>query len=327
MQLKVFISSLVLFGAVFGVLWLERPVAVFVTPTPSVTALGNWEVIVEETPEPRQPEPRQNEAFIMPAAQPAYVPSRGADIIDPVVDANAAVVYHLETEKVLFAKNESVRAPIASLTKVLTALVVHEQLEPGDFVTIASTSVLVDGIRQTLNEGEIITVSDLVSLMLVESSNDAAYALAEHAHVRGVDLLGEMNAKAVSLGMADSLFIDPAGLDDTAYSTVNDLIRLVRAAVKVPDLWNVMLSPSLTVTSVDGTFVHIASNTNQLLGTIEGIRWGKTGNTDGALGCMLLVVKTSQDSDTLVSIILGSRARFDDTKLLVDWAGEAYGWH
>jgi D-alanyl-D-alanine carboxypeptidase len=88
-----------------------------------------------------------------------------------------------------------------------------------------------------------------------------------------------------------------------------------------------MRSPELTVASVDGVFVHTASNTNQLLGSLEGIVWGKTGNTDGALGCMLLVVKMPQDSDTLVSIVLGSQARFDDTELLVNWARDAYTWH
>ena len=307
-------------GITAGALWFSMASEPVATPTPVVIQTPT-EIIVEATAEPHQ-----NEAFILPAVQPAYVPSREADVEDPTPDANAAGVIHLETERVLFAKNESVRAPIASLTKILTALIVHEHplLVMSDVVTVTSKSVFVDEIKQTLYEGEEMLVSDLVQLMLVESSNDAAYALAEYAELRGVDLVAEMNAEALALNMVDSQFTDPAGLDDEAYSTVNDLIRLVLAAVEIPDLWDVMRSPSLTVTSVDGAFVHVASNTNKLLESLDGVVWGKTGNTDGALGCMLLVVKMPQESDTLVSIVLGSQARFADTELLVGWAQEAY---
>jgi D-alanyl-D-alanine carboxypeptidase len=321
MSLRIIAPVIVMAGAAAGFVWLEHEPDMVVTPDP--TAIGTPTRLIVSTPEPT-PEPRQNEAFIAPVVQPAYVPSRDVQAIDPVIDANAAAVYHLETERVLFSKNEAVRAPIASLTKVLTALVVHEHLAMEDIVTVTSGSVRVDEIRQTLNIGEKILVSDLVDLMLVESSNDAAYALAHHAELLGIDLVGRMNETAAELGMVDSMFTDPAGLDDEAYSTVNDLIRLVRAAVQVPALWDVMATSRVTISSVDGVFVHVASNTNELLGGLEGIVWGKTGNTDGALGCMLLIVKTPEESDTLVSIVLGSRSRFVDTEVLIGWAREAY---
>lgn len=82
----------------------------------------------------------------------------------------------------------------------------------------------------------------------------------------------------------------------------------------------------VTVTSVDGEIIHESVNTNQLLSDTTGIIWGKTGNTDGALGCMIVVVEIPDRDDTLVSIILGSRARFTDTKLLLSWAQEAWRW-
>lgn len=318
--MKIIVPTLAIGGAVAGVFWLGQPAVPDPSPSPSAVPVPT-EAAVEHTAEPHQ-----NQAFIMPAAQPAYVPSRDVGAADPVPDANAAGVYHLETERVLFAKNESVRVPIASITKVLTALIVHEHLVMGDIVTVASTSVRVDEERQTLYEGEEILVADLVQLMLVESSNDAAYALAEHAQLRGIDIVEKMNERAAALLMADSHFTDPAGLDDEAYSTVNDLIRLVRAAIQVPELWEVMRTPTLAVASVDGAFEHLASNTNELLGSLEGIVWGKTGNTDGALGCMVLVVEMPPESGTLVSIVLGSQARFADTELLIGWARDAYAW-
>lgn len=270
--------------------------------------------------------PRQGQAFLLPVVQPAYAPVRDTAVPLPAPDANAALVYHLETETVLFAKNEAVRAPIASLTKVLTALTVNGLLAPDDIATVSSASVRVDRERQTLYAGERIRVRDLLQLMLVESSNDAAYALAAHARTRGIDLVAEMNGRARELGMADSVFTNPAGLDDTAFSTVRDLVKLMRAAVRVPQLWEVMRQPEVQVTSVDGSIVHRAVNTNELLGTLPGIRWGKTGNTDGALGCMLLVVQIPGKDDTLVSIVLGSRARFADSRTLIEWAQRAWRW-
>jgi D-alanyl-D-alanine carboxypeptidase len=313
MSIKLIIPVVLFASVVFVVIKFGEP-----EPVPSRSP-----VIVAETPIQHQAQ-----AFLLPAAQPAYVPSREVVAQDPAPDANAALVYHLETERVLFSKNETVRAPIASLTKVLTALVADRLLDPEEIVTVASKSVRVDQVRQTLQEGERIRVDDLIHLMLVESSNDAAYALSEHARTIGIDLVGAMNANASMFGMHQSYFTDPAGLDDEAYSTAQDLIRLVRAAVQQPHLWEIMLQPELTVqaSGSEGPILHTVTNTNQLLADMEGIVWGKTGNTDGALGCMLLVVKIPEKDDTLVSIVLGSRSRFADTRLLVDWAKQAWQW-
>jgi D-alanyl-D-alanine carboxypeptidase len=105
------------------------------------------------------------------------------------------------------------------------------------------------------------------------------------------------------------------------------MVRLVRAALRqAPDLWPVMASASLTVASSDGRIVHELKTTNELLGTIPGIVGGKTGNTDGALGCLLLVVQSAGGRDTLITVVLGSRQRFADTRLLLQWASAAYGF-
>jgi D-alanyl-D-alanine carboxypeptidase len=186
--------------------------------------------------------------------------------------------------------------------------------------------VRVDGIKQTLYVGERLLVRDLVSMMLVESSNDAAYALAAYANERGTDFVAEMNRKAFAIGMQDCRFNDPAGLDDTAFCTARDVVRLVRTALRqAPQLWPVMVHKELTVTSADGKLSHQIKSTNELLGQVPNIIGGKTGNTDGALGCMLLVVKLPGKDDTLISVVLGSRTRFTDTKTIISWA--ASGWH
>lgn len=287
-----------------------------------------------EVPEPvpspvlgeAKPVERQSQAFMLPAVKPAHGPLRNTAIQEPFVDANSVLVYYPGTDTTLFAKNESIRAPIASLTKVLTVMVTSTLMDPAEIVTISSASIRVDGEKQTLYIDEQLTVKDLVTMMLVESSNDAAYALAAHGHDLGIDLVAEMNQRARELGMLDSYFTDPAGLDDEAYSTVRDLVRLVRAAQKKPELWSVMREQLVTVTSVDGEIVHESVNTNQLLVDTPGVVWGKTGNTDGALGCMMVVVEIPGRDDTLISVILGSRARFTDTKNLLSWAHEAWRW-
>lgn len=265
-------------------------------------------------------------AYVVPFTNPAYASVRNTTVRDPLPDATAAIVYQLDTETVLWSRNAVLRIPVASLTKVLSALVTRDLWPMDELITVSSASVRVDGMKQTLSAGEQLEVRDLLTMMLVESSNDAAAALADHARNEGLDFVSEMNRKAWVLGMRDCAFRDAAGLDDTAYCTAADMVTLVRAALRqAPDLWPVMASASATVTSKDG-IVHTVTTTNELLDEIPGIIGGKTGNTDGALGCFLLVVQSADGRDTLITIVLGSRQRFSDTRLLVEWASAAFGF-
>ena len=169
-------------------------------------------------------------------------------------------------------------------------------------------------------------VGNLMRMMLIESSNDAAYAISAHAKAQGIDFMGEMNRKAKEVGMNESLFLDPAGLNDNAYSTAQDLVKLVVYALQYDEIWTSLQVKELTLTSEDGAIIHTVENTNQLLGTIQNISGGKTGYTDLALGCMILIVDIPGHRDKIVSIILGSEDRFGDTRKLVDWIIDAYRW-
>jgi D-alanyl-D-alanine carboxypeptidase (penicillin-binding protein 5/6) len=268
------------------------------------------------------------QAYMLPVANSSYLSVRDRAVSDPVLDANAAVVYDTETGQYLYEKNIDTKVPIASLTKLLSALVVQDHFTNEEIVTVASSSIRVDGQKQTLYDGERIRVRDLVSMMLVESSNDAAYALAAYARSLGIDFVFEMNKKAKSIGMEECMFTDPAGLDDNAYCTARNLVVLVRSALRqAPALWPIMAQQQLTVTSADGRLTHQLKTTNDLLGQMPGIIGGKTGNTDGALGCLILVVNIPGKDDTLINIVLGSRSRFGDAKALVEWTGNAYHFH
>lgn len=266
------------------------------------------------------------QVYVLPVSEPSYLPILDTNLSKPTIAATAALVYDARSSRLLYAKNTSTQLPIASLTKILTAATVLDLLNLDDVATIEKTAIRVDGEKQDLYAGEKITVRNLVSFMLVPSSNDAAYALADYAKAQGIDLVAEMNKKAVALGMNDSKFLDPAGLNDEAYSTAYDMSVLVGKVISRKEIWSALTQSEITVTSVDGAITHHAKNTNQLLSTVPNITGGKTGYTEKALGCMILLVDVPGREDTLVSIVLGSNDRFGDTKKLIDWTLNAYRW-
>jgi len=267
-----------------------------------------------------------SQAYIFPIAGPSYLPTLNTNIERPQLTAKSAVVYDVRSSKVLYSKNSEQRLPIASLTKLLTAIVVLENLNPDDIVEVSKESIMVDGEKQTLYLDEKIKVKDLVKMMVIESSNDAAYALKTHASSLGFDLVGLMNRKAVELGMNNSIFHDPAGLNDDALSTSEDLIKLVRYSFKLNELWSFLGEKTAEVYSVDSRIKHRINSTNKLLGVIPDIVGGKTGYTEQALGNMLLVVRIPGKNDMLISVVLGSTERFTDTEKLINWVKRAYSW-
>lgn len=264
------------------------------------------------------------QAYVEQVQVPRYSYVRDTNVPDPRLDARAVLLLDAQTGQVLYQHQAQMPLPIASITKLMSALVTRELWDMGEIVTVSSSAVRVDGVKRTLNAGERITVGNLLSLMLVESSNDAAVALAHYAQEQGIDFVARMNTMASRLGMRACEFGDPAGLDDSARCTASDVGRLMLVLWKEhPDLLTITRSQRLAVPTLDGT-VHTASTTNQLLATMSSILGGKTGNTDGALGCLALLVESQENHGTLMSVVLGSRARFTDTTSLLNWATTAY---
>ncbi len=266
------------------------------------------------------------QAYVLPVSEPSYFPIFDSSKEKPVIDAKAGLVYDTRSGRFLFAKNPRIKLPIASLTKILSSIVVLENLDTKETVLIPKEVLKVDEEKQSLYLGEEITVQNLLKLMLIESSNDAAYALAWYANSKGINFVDKMNEKARLLNMSDSNFLDPAGLNDDAYSTSEDLVKLIRYSLKYDLIWEILTEKSIVVKSTDGKIEHNIENTDQLLGVIPDIFGGKTGNTDKALGCMILVVDIPDKNDKIISVVLGSKLRFDDTKKLIDWVKSAYRW-
>lgn len=266
------------------------------------------------------------QAYVLPISEPSYFPIFDSPKEKPVIDAKAGLVYDTRSGRFLFAKNPRIKLPVASLTKILSSIVVLENLNMKETVVIPQEVLKVDEEKQSLYLGEEITVQSLLKLMLIESSNDAAYALAHHANNNGINFVDKMNEKAQFLSMNDSHFLDPAGLSDDAYSTAEDLLKMVKYSLKYELIWNILTEKSVVVKSTDGKIEHRVENTDQLLGVIPDIFGGKTGHTDKALGCMILVVEIPDKNDKLISVVLGSQDRFGDTKKLVDWVKGSYRW-
>lgn len=282
----------------------------------------------DEAPVSRAQEPLVDaaQAYILPISGPSYFPILDSNVPRPKIDARSALIYDARSARLLYNENSQAKVPIASLTKILTAVVVLENFDQSDVFTVPAETVKVDGVKQDLYAGENLTVDQLLKIMLVGSSNDAAVALAAYAQSKQIDLVVKMNEKAHALGMADSQFLDPAGLMDQAHSNPQDLLKLVRYGLKYESIWNTLVEKEIEIPSVDGKFVHRVKNTDQLLGVIPNIVGGKTGFTDGALGCLILIVNLPEQHDTIISIVLGSHDRFGDTQKMIDWIKQAYRW-
>jgi len=256
------------------------------------------------------------------------IPIRNWTIQEPEILAESAIVVNYgQRQAVLFEKNSDVVLPIASLSKLMTAIVVLENFSLEEIIEISKESVLTMGDKGSLIRGEELTVKDLLYIMLIESSNDAAMALANDAFDYD-SFLELMNLKAQELDMNSTSFLDPIGLNSKNKSTVLDLAELADYSLRFPVLWEILKTPQTTVYSVDNAFVHELINTNTLLDKFSFLLGGKTGYTGDANGCMLTVsnIKGSLGDNYLIIIVLGSDQREVDMENLLVWAKEAHIW-
>ncbi|MEK7579971.1 MAG: serine hydrolase [Patescibacteria group bacterium] len=269
--------------------------------------------------------------FLLPAAETNYFPIRDWGIPAPVLSARSVVLYDFSSDKILFSSNADSRLPIASLTKLMTAVVVTENINQSDVITITKSVIAKseeEGGGRDLYENEKMKASELLKFMLIRSSNVAAYGFSEYAGKNyGLNLVDEMNQKARELGMDSTFFTEAAGLDDqNSFSTSQDLVKLVKYSLKYPELYEILKTQKAEIYSIDGRFRHQIFNTNELLGKIFNIIGGKTGFTELAGGSIVLVTRSPDLSSRLIAVVLGSNDRFAEAETLINWAGKAYLW-
>ena len=231
--------------------------------------------------------------------------------------------------KILFQKNTEEKLPIASLAKLMTAKVVFDNYDLKKHITVSKEAVMQEENFGDLKTGGKYDVEYLLYALLIESSNDAAYALAADYEGMSYDkFVGMMNQKSQELGLSGTYFFNPTGLDsedtmpktETNYSTAKDLAVLAESLLDVPLVWDILSTPKYSQYGVE------LDNTNVLLDDLPGIIGGKTGYTGEAGKCMLLVLRSPKNRGLIVSVILGANDKFSEMKKLTNWLETVYKW-
>ena len=248
----------------------------------------------------------------------------------PAISAPSAVLADLDSGQVLFARDADTERPIASLTKIMTALLVLERSAPADIVTVEPDAVIAESDRPGisalgLQTGERISVEDLFYALLLQSANDAAVALANHVSGSEARFVKRMNARAASLGMRRTSFRSPNGLDDRGYSTARDLATLTRAAMATKGFAPVVATEFHTIPAPGGGERHI-QNRDVLLWLYPGATGVKTGYTSKAGFCV--VATAEREGRRLVAVVLGAPGdAFSDAAALMDYGFSAFTQH
>jgi D-alanyl-D-alanine carboxypeptidase len=247
----------------------------------------------------------------------------GAEVAPPRVKAGSVLLADEQTGQVLFAKNAEQQRAMASTTKVMTALLALEHLDQRRTVVIGTEPTTVGEESLELRKGERFTVHQLLVSLLVKSANDAAVALADAVDGTQAAFVRRMNDRAADLGLRDTHYVTPYGLDRPGHHTsARDLGRLWEVAMRRADFRALvsMRSGQLPGPPRLRKFV----NTNQLLGSYPWVVGGKTGFTDDAGRC--LVASASRGGRRLVAVALGSTNAFPDVRALFDYGFTAFDW-
>jgi D-alanyl-D-alanine carboxypeptidase (penicillin-binding protein 5/6) len=257
--------------------------------------------------------------------------------------AHASVVMDTESGVVLQEKNAHERRQIASLTKLMTAMLVAERIENMDEpVTIDAEMIATEGTRvgcprtgfcngMRLREGERLTVRDLLKAALMNSANDAALALAKHISGSSETFVELMNARARTLGLQNTHFCTPSGLEldgreSECYSSAFDVARIASQALKHDILWELARTPSATIVSVDGKYSHDIFNTDVLLGEYPDLIGAKTGFTPLAGYSLLAISSDPERQHRVVSVVLNDPERWSSVKKMFAWAFQSHYW-
>jgi D-alanyl-D-alanine carboxypeptidase len=218
--------------------------------------------------------------------------------------------------RVLLGRNTGEFLPIASLTKLMTAVVFWERFPDDGKLEISKAALALNQNTYGLLAGDTLTKQEALEFMLVASSNIVSQSAAEAFGTE--EFIKWMNDKARELGMMDTLFIDPSGLGDFSRSTANDMVKLLRyIAANHPEILAISRSPSVEFRKGTSRSLTIF-NTNKLAGKVAGIIGGKTGYTPTAGGCLAVVFEWR--GRTFYAVVLGSQDRFSDMRALIEYA-------
>lgn len=278
---------------------------------------------------------RANTANVPDTRLAVEVPPVNKDVFNDVnVRGKAAYVFDVSRNDVLYEKNADEQLPLASITKLMTALVAYELLSDTAAVPVTVSALLQDG-NSGLLDGESFTLSNILDLTLLSSSNDGAYAIASAVGSQIVDegdastFVEAMNIKANELGLTETYFRNPTGLDISedeggAYGSARDVAFLMKYILtNYPNIIEKTTESTARINNDQGT-QHRVNNTNPTVDTIDGLIGSKTGYTELAGGNLAIAFDAAYNRPIIV-VVLGStyNARFDDVLALTDAAQRA----
>ncbi|MBI2405549.1 D-alanyl-D-alanine carboxypeptidase [Candidatus Microgenomates bacterium] len=265
------------------------------------------------------PFPRNDVPFVtlsplpqkMSPTQPSFLTARSVFVFDP------------RSSVVLFEKNADVPLPPVSTTKMVTAMLVLENVPLLQVVEVPSFTV--EPQLMKLVPGEHITARDLLYGVLVWSANDAAEVVASAFPGGREVFIKKMNQITQELSMKNTHFTNPTGLPEQGHlSTTHDLAKFAAFAMKNPEFATIVKTQEITVQSIDGEIVHKLTNLNELLRTVPGVIGIKTGWSEESGGALVTFIE--RGGNPLITVVLGSADRFGDTRKLIEWAYGTHTW-
>ncbi|MDD4797258.1 MAG: D-alanyl-D-alanine carboxypeptidase [Eubacteriales bacterium] len=246
------------------------------------------------------------------------------------LSAKAAIVVDATSSAVLAGENEHEKLPMASVTKVMTLLLIMEALDQGQYtleddVVVSPYAASMGGSQALLDANGVYTVSELIKSIIVASANDSSVALAEFTDGSAEGFVNRMNRRAAELGMVNTNFVNCNGLPaENHYSTAYDIALMSRELIKYP-LFFSYSSIWLDEIQHSGGRVTMLSNTNKLLRTYDGCDGLKTGSTNAAGYCMAATAQ--RGNSRFIAVVLGddtSQQRFDNITMLLNYAFASY---
>lgn len=243
----------------------------------------------------------------------------------PAVSALSYLVGEINSRQILASKNANLHLFPASLSKLITAILALDNIGDNATIEISPFAVSAEGEEGNLLAGEHFRLNDLLKVLLMTSSNDAAVAIEETLVGQGKNIVTLAENKTQELQMRNSAFFDSRGLDRTGnFSTALDLFKLSQAIYhNYPIIGEITRQSQAKIFSLEGN-AHYLENTNELVGKIDNLWGGKTGLTKEAGGCLLTIYEFTSSTDknnkiAIAIVVLNSLDRFNDTLALYDW--------
>lgn len=249
------------------------------------------------------------------------LPSRNWNVLDPNASAQSVLIQSLDDHFPFFHFNTYKTWPTASLAKLLTAVVVLEDIGENKKIAMTERAISTEGLAGELAKDEEYGAQDLLKIMLLASSNDAATAFEDYTGGQ-TEFTRLLNQKAKKIGMNQTTLYDASGLSELNQSVASDLLKLTQYILKEhPDIFNWTRLPQIIVQPTNDYRSHIVKNINNFR-TWPGFFGGKTGTSEEAKENAIVLF--SRNDVRIAAIILGSPNRAKELEMLLRWIDEAY---